>query len=242
MTRLSDVGFVYFPRVDKSGDTLRVVIADDHHLFREGLRGMLEAGGLEVVGEASDGDEAVALAHGLEPHVIVLDLHMPGASGLDALRGLARTCPDVQSVVLTVSDADADVLEALAAGACGYLLKDTRADHLADSIRQAAEGHMVLSGEIARALMAHVRTTTDAVQGDDSTGADLVEHEDRRALTPREVEVLRLISEGADNTAIGLALSISPHTVKQYVTNIFEKLGVRSRVQAAVYAVRAGLV
>jgi DNA-binding NarL/FixJ family response regulator len=226
--------------VDES-DLLRVVIADDHHLFREGLRGMLEAGGMNVVGEASDGDEAVALAHGLEPHVVVLDLHMPGSSGLDALRGLARTCPDVQSVVLTVSDADADVLEALAAGACGYLLKDTRADRLADSIRQAADGHMVLSGEIAQALVAHVRTSAEASRTAATTRTEPSESA-RRALTPREVEILRLISEGADNTAIGLALSISPHTVKQYVTNIFEKLGVRSRVQAAVYAVRAGLV
>jgi DNA-binding NarL/FixJ family response regulator len=229
--------------VETSGDKLRVVIADDHHLFREGLRGMLEAGGLEVVGEASEGNEAVALAHRLEPDVVVLDLHMPAASGLDALRGLARTCPDVQAVVLTVSAADADVLEALAAGACGYLLKDTRADHLADSIRQAAEGHMVLSGDIARALMAHVRTTADAAARlDDTKRAELSERHGRGELTPREIEVLRLISEGADNTAIGLELSISPHTVKQYVTNIFEKLGVRSRVQAAVYAVRAGLV
>jgi two-component system, NarL family, nitrate/nitrite response regulator NarL len=219
-----------------------VVIADDHHLFREGLRGMLEAGGLEVVGEAQDGAEAVALAHGLAPQVVVLDLHMPGTSGLDALRGIARTCPDVQTVVLTVSDADADVLAALAAGACGYLLKDTRADRLADSVRQAAEGHLVLSREIARALIAHVRAGADAAQAGASAEAEVRETADRLVLTPREVEVLHLISEGADNSAIGVALSISPHTVKQYVTNIFEKLGVHSRVQAAVYAVRAGLV
>ncbi|HEY3829543.1 MAG TPA: response regulator transcription factor [Solirubrobacteraceae bacterium] len=228
--------------MDSSDDALRVVIADDHHLFREGLRGMLESSGLEVVGEATDGDEAVALAHRLAPQVVVLDLHMPGASGLEALEGIKRTCPGVQTVVLTVSDADGDVLAALAAGACGYLLKDTRADRLADSIRQAAEGHLVLSREIAQALMAHVRAGAAAARAGADAKAELTEIEDRLALTPREVEVLRLISEGADNSAIGQALSISPHTVKQYVTNIFEKLGVRSRVQAAVYAVRAGLV
>ncbi len=228
--------------MDLSDDTLRVVIADDHHFFREGLRGMLEAGGMEVVGEASDGNEVMALAHELAPDIVVLDLKMPGASGLDALRGIARTCPDVQTVVLTVSDDDADVLAALAAGACGYLLKDTHADRLADSIRQAAEGHMVLSGEIARALMGHVRAGAAAAQAGAEAEAEVRETEDRLALTPREVSVLRLIAEGADNTAIGLELSISPHTVKQYVANIFEKLGVRSRVQAAVYAVRAGLV
>ncbi len=225
--------------MDNPADGLRVVIADDHHLFREGLRGMLQAGGMDVVGEAADGDEAVALAQRLAPQVVVLDLHMPGSSGLDALRSLARTCPEVQAVMLTVSAADGDVLEALAAGACGYLLKDTRADHLAESIRQAAEGHMVLSREIAHALKAHVRTSTNTEPAED---AQVALPEGEHALTPREVEVLRLISEGADNTAIGLELSISPHTVKQYVTNIFEKLGVRSRVQAAVYAVRAGLV
>jgi DNA-binding NarL/FixJ family response regulator len=203
---------------------------------------MLEAGGMEIVGEASDGAEAVALAHGLAPDVVVLDLNMPGTSGLEALRGLARTCPDVQTVVLTVSDADGDVLAALAAGACGYLLKDARADRLAGSIRQAAEGNLVLSSEIARALMAHVRAGADVAQAGADARAEVEETENRLALTPREVEVLRLISDGADNTEIGRELSISPHTVKHYVANIFEKLGVRSRVQAAVYAVRAGLV
>jgi DNA-binding NarL/FixJ family response regulator len=226
--------------VSNHEQALRVVVADDHHFFRDGLRGMLEAGGMEVVGEASDGNEAVALAHSLAPHVVVLDLNMPGASGLEALRALARTCPDVQAVVLTVSNADADVLEALAAGACGYLLKDTRPDALVGSIRQAAEGHMVLSGEVAQALIAHVRAGADAAaELNEEPPAQVAEE---AALSPREAEVLRLIAEGADNSAIGVALSISPHTVKQYVANIFEKLGVRSRVQAAVHAVRSGLV
>jgi DNA-binding NarL/FixJ family response regulator len=238
---------VYFPRVTCSENALRVVIADDHHLFREGLRAMLQEAGMEVVGEASDGADAVALAQKLEPEVVVVDLNMPGTSGLQALRRIARTNPDIQTVVLTVSAADADVLEALAAGACGYLLKDTRADRLADGIRQAAEGHMVLSSEVARALMARVRADADAkavrAEAKAEAGADAGgEKDERPALTPREAEVLRLIVAGADNVAIGLELSISPHTVKQYVTNIFEKLGVRSRVQAAVYAVRAGLV
>jgi len=224
--------------VNPSENTLRVVIVDDHHLFREGLRGMLEAGGVEVVGEASGGDEAIALTQRLAPDVVVLDLKMPGVSGLDALRGIARTSPDVQMVVLTVSDDETDVLDALAAGACGYLLKDTRADRLADSVRQAAEGHMILSAEIAQALMERVRAGADAARAE----AEVRETEDQLALTPREIEVLRLLAQGADNITIGLELSISPHTVKQYVTNIFEKLGVRSRVQAAVYAVRSGLV
>jgi DNA-binding NarL/FixJ family response regulator len=224
--------------VSDSGEVLRVVIADDHHLFRDGLREMLEADGMMVVGEAIDGGEAVALVCDLEPDVAVIDLRMPSVSGLEALRRIALASPNVQAVVLTVSDDNADVLAALAAGACGYLLKDTRADQLARGVRQAAEGHMVLSSGVARALMAHVRDDAGAAEGEDDE--EVVE--DRPALTPREAEVLRLISEGADNATIGRALSISPHTVKQYVTNIFEKLGVRSRVQAAVYAVRSGLV
>ncbi len=205
---------------------------------------MLQDAGMTVVGEASDGADAVALARELEPEVIVMDLSMPGTSGLQALRRIAQSNPAIQTIVLTVSAEDADVLEALEAGACGYLLKDTRADRLADGIRQAAEGHMVLSGEVARALMARVRA--DAAQSEAAAEAAAEAGEagesERPELTPREAEVLQLIAEGADNIAIGLELSISPHTVKQYVTNIFEKLGVRSRVQAAVYAVRSGLV
>jgi DNA-binding NarL/FixJ family response regulator len=226
--------------VDPLGNALRVLIADDHQIFRDGLRGMLEADGMEVVGEAADGGEAAALARELAPDVLVIDLNMPRTSGIEALRQVARTSPGVQTVILTVSDDNADVLAAMAAGACGYLLKDTRVDQLAGSIRQAAEGHMVISGEVARALMAHVRAELAAAEADGDSSPQSAE--DGPGLTPREVEVIRLIAEGADNVAIGQALSISPHTVKQYVTNIFEKLGVRSRVQAAVYAVRAGLV
>jgi len=220
-------------------ERVRVVIADDHRLFREGLRELLASTGIEVLGEASNGNEAVALASELAPDVVVLDLNMPGAPGLDALRAIVRTMPAVRTVILTVSAEEGDVVEALAAGACGYMLKDTRLDLLAEGIRQAAEGHMLVSGEVAQALRARVRASVDAAGAPAEHGGAPAREE---LLTPREVDVLRLIAEGADNVAIGLALSISPHTVKQYVTNIFEKLGVRSRVQAAVYAVRAGLV
>ncbi len=244
----------YFPPVAVSTNALRVVIADDHQLFREGLKGMLQDAGMQVVGEAADGADAAALVEKLEPEVAVLDLNMPGTSGLQALRRIARSNPDVQTVVLTVSIEDEDVVEALAAGACGYLLKDTRADRLADGIRQAAAGHLVISGEVAGALVVRIRAeveaqapSTDAGAGrEDPSAAGAVAAEEvvdeRPALTPREQDVLRLIVKGADNVAIGEELSISPHTVKQYVTNIFEKLGVHSRVQAAVHAVRAELV
>jgi DNA-binding NarL/FixJ family response regulator len=219
--------------VDPSGNPLRVLIADDHQIFRDGLRGMLESGGMEIVGEAGDGVEAVALTQALAPDVVVIDLNMPKASGLEVLRQIRVSNPEVQAVVLTVSDAEADVLDALVAGACGYLLKDTRVDLLASGIRQAAEGQMVLSRQVSRALMSQVRNGVKSAVDSVAMSVDL---------TPREVQVLRLLAEGADTVAIGKDLSISPHTVKQYVANIFEKLGVRSRVQAAVYAVRAGLV
>jgi two-component system NarL family response regulator len=215
--------------VGNFGDALRVVLADDHQLFREGLRGLLEADGMVVVGEGADGHEAVALARQLQPDLLVIDLRMGSASGLDALRSVAASHPEISTVVVTVSAERADVLDALAAGARGYLLKDTSVDQLAIGVRQAAEGQIVISSALAGTLRTHVRA-----------GARGEEH--RQSLTPREQAVLRLMADGADNGEIGRELSISPHTVKQYVTNIFEKLGVRSRVQAAVHAVRVGLV
>lgn len=214
-------------------NALRVVLADDHHFFREGLHGMLAADGISVVGETTDGDGAVELARKLAPDVVVIDLNMPGASGLGALRRILEASPDIHALVLTVSADEADVLEALAEGACGYLLKDTRVDELVASIRLAAGGHAVLSRDVVTALVARAQATNHAAERASS---------DELALTARELEVIRLIADGADNAAIGSALSISRHTVKQYVTNIFEKLGVQSRVQAAVYAVRNGLV
>jgi two-component system NarL family response regulator len=224
------------------GNALRVVIADDHRLFRDGLRVTLQDAGMSVLGEAADGAEAVALTRELGPDVVVLDLNMPRVCGLESLREIRRLTPEVQTVVLTVSTDDADVLAALAAGACGYLLKDTPLDRLASSVRQAAEGDMLLSNEVARGLADYVRSSRET--GGPATPAGESDSPDEQTLelTPREEAVLRLIAQGADNVAIGAELSISPHTVKQHVTNIFEKLGVHSRVQAAVYAVRAGWV
>lgn len=246
-----------------SEQALRIVLADDHQLFRAGLRGMLESESMTVVGEAADGARAVELACELEPDVIVMDLQMGSSSGLEALAQLTRpgpptdqtrpeppvhlarpeppvglirsdpsadlTRPQVPVVVLTVSAEQSDVLRALAAGARGYLLKDAPASQLAAGIRQAAQGQVVLASEVAGALTSHAQATVRGMR-------------DGVALTARETEVLRLIADGADNIAIGQELSISHHTVKRYVTNILGKLGVGSRVQAAVHAVRVGLL
>lgn len=221
--------------MDPSGNALRVVLADDHHFFREGLRGMLDTAGMTVVGEAKDGAEAVALAGSLKPDVIVIDLDMSDASGAEALRRIAAVSPEARMVVLTSSAEEADVLDALRAGACGYILKDAQADDLVDGIRQTVGKHAVLSQEVMQALVRGASPNDHAAQQSSQATEE-------SALTAREQDVLRLLAGGADNAAIGLELSISRHTVKQHVTNIFEKLGVRTRVEAAVYAVRAGLV
>jgi DNA-binding NarL/FixJ family response regulator len=210
-------------------DELRVVLADEHHLFREGLREVLRTDGMAVVGEASDSLGAVALASELVPDVVVMDLRMPDQSAIESIRQIVEAEPSMRVVVLTDSADDGDVHAALMAGARGYLLKDARAKEIAGAVRQAAAGNGVLDGEVLQAFVAQMPVHAGA-------------RSDTPDLTVRELDVLRLIADGADNAAIGRALSISTHTVKQYVTNILEKLEVRSRVQAAVYAVRAGLV
>jgi len=196
---------------------------------------MLESAGVSVVGEAKDGAEAIALTGKLEPDLIVLDLDMSDTPGAEALRQIAATCPQVHMVVLTAALEEADVLEVLDAGACSYILKSTPADQLIDSIRRTVGNQVVLSREVLNILTRH------ASPGNHTT-AHMRPGVPELELTRREKDVLRLLVGGADNAAIGLELSISRHTVKQHVTNIFEKLGVHSRVEAAVFAVRADLV
>jgi two-component system NarL family response regulator len=194
---------------------------------------MLENEGIAVVGEAADGREAVSLVASLAPDVVVIDLRMPGGSVAETIARIAATGTGARVLVLTVSAEDDDVLEALAAGADGYLVKDTPAQQLVGGIRQTAAGSAVLSPEAMQTVLARLERSVA---------------QQRRAprkpppLTDREQQVLRLLVGGADNAEIGRQLSISRHTVKQHVTNIFGKLDVNSRVQAAVRAVRDGLV
>jgi NarL family two-component system response regulator LiaR len=206
------------------------VIADDHAVFRLGLRQHLEANGVEVVGEAGDGQGAVALVAETSPDVVLMDTSIEGMSSVEATRGVRAAVPSAQVLLVTAS-ADDEVLEALTAGACGCLLKDEEGDRILAAIAAAAGGESPLSPRIASALIRRVREREPKLVGADGA-----------MLTTRERQVLGLIVEGRDNNEIAEELVISPETVKTHVSAILEKLHVDNRVQAAVAAVSIGLI
>jgi DNA-binding NarL/FixJ family response regulator len=212
--------------------SVRVLLVDDHDLFRTGLRNLLEERGVQIAGEAAQGDEAVRLVRELAPDVVVMDLHMPGISGIEAIRQIAGFAPLTRVLVLTISDQDEDVLHAILAGACGYLLKDTKIPELMQGIRAAAIGESIVSPAIAAKVLQRVRAT-----GPIHDGAATI----RAELSERELQVLKLIANGKDNASIAADLHISPKTVKNHISNILMKLQIENRIQAAVYAVRSGL-
>ncbi|MDP8950793.1 MAG: response regulator transcription factor [Actinomycetota bacterium] len=210
--------------------TIRVLITDDHKVVRRGLRGFLELDPqLEVVGEASNGEEAVAMARRLEPDVVLMDLLMPVMDGIEATREIRRELPEVEVVALTSVLEDASVTGAIRAGAIGYLLKTTDADELCEAIKAAAAGQVRLAPEAAARLMREVR----APEGPEAL---------TEPLTEREVEVLKLIARGKANKQIARELFVAMSTVKTHVNNLYRKLNVGSRTQAALYAARIGLV
>jgi DNA-binding NarL/FixJ family response regulator len=212
------------------GAAIRVVLVDDHDLFRRGLRELLEAQDIAVVGEASNGPRGVKLAAELAPDVVIMDLSMPGMSGVEATR-LVRAQARAPVLVLTVSDDEASTMDALIAGASGYVLKDAPIHEIVGGVRAAARGESALSPPVAAQLLLALR----------SGGARQVEPGARHDLTDRELEVLNLIAEGMTNAEIADRLSISPVTAKNHTASILLKLGVDNRVQAAVYAVRKDL-
>jgi DNA-binding NarL/FixJ family response regulator len=219
------------PGALKQLDELRVLLVDDHDLFRTGLRTLLEEQGLQVVGEAENGQVALRLVGELAPDVVIMDLKMPGLTGVETTRRVTSASPLTRVVVLTISVED--VMDAVMAGACGYLLKDSSIERLVEGIRAAAAGESLISPQIASKVLQRLRAQTA-----DTGAAETILAE----LSDRELEVLRLIANGKDNAQIARELFISPKTVKNHISNILMKLQIDNRIQAAVYAVRSGIV
>jgi DNA-binding NarL/FixJ family response regulator len=212
---------------------VRVLIVDDHDLFRSGLRNLLEDEGVHVVGEASAGQEALNIVREVAPDVVVMDLNMPGMGGVEATRHISTIAPLTRVVMLTISDQDNDVIDAILAGACGYLLKDSSIQELIAGIKAASQGESLISPTIASKVLQRVRASSTQPE---------IENTIRAELSEREIEVLKLIANGKDNAQIARDLFISPKTVKNHISNILMKLQIENRIQAAVYAVRSGLV
>jgi DNA-binding NarL/FixJ family response regulator len=210
-----------------------LLIVDDHDLFRTGLRTLLEDQGVEIVADASTGQEALMYVRELAPEVVLMDLNMPGMSGVEATREITRIAPLTRVVVLTISDRDGDILDAIVAGACGYLLKDSSIHDLVRGISAAAVGESLISPQIAAKVLRELRAARPTPRAAERL---------RTELTDRELEVLRLIANGKDNSQIAAELHISPKTVKNHISNILMKLQIQNRIQAAVYAVRSGIV
>jgi len=205
-------------------DPIRIVVIDDHTLFRRGIIALLQReDGFEVVGEAADGLEGVRRVAELQPDVVLLDLHMPGVSGLDAMKSILEEVPEARVVMLTVSEQAEDLMAALKTGALGYLLKNIDSDFLVASVRKAARGESVISGEMTGKLMQELR------------GGD------KPSLSPREREILIHLARGASNKEIARALAVAESTVKIHVQHILRKLNLASRVQAAVWAIENGI-
>jgi DNA-binding NarL/FixJ family response regulator len=207
---------------------IRVLIADDHELVRYALRTMLDAeADIAVVGEAEDTESAVAACVSANPDVLVLDLRMPGDGGVEVCRRVREACPSTRVLVLTSYDEDEELFGALSAGACGYLLKDTRPDRIVHAIRTVADGQSVFDSTIAERVLA----------GKPSANLSLDD-----PLSEREMEVLQLMAGGLSNKEIGRSLWIGETTVKTHVSHILRKLGQADRTQAVLAAVKAGIV
>jgi NarL family two-component system response regulator LiaR len=210
-------------------DAIRILLVDDHAVVREGLRTFLELQDeFEIVGEAADGEEGVLEAERLNPDVILMDLVMPGLDGVGAMRALRTSLPDARVIVLTSFADDDRLLPAIQAGAAGYLLKDAQPSEVARAVRAAHAGEALIDPAVAARLV-------DAI-------AQAPGEAPREQLTPRERQVLELIAQGRPNKLIARELEISEKTVKAHVSRVLEKLGVSDRTQAALYAVRQGIV
>lgn len=214
------------------GEKLRIVLADDHPMFREGLMASLEAvEGFEVVGEASDGEEAVRMAERLQPDVILMDVSMPGMNGIEATREIVRQSPHIGILMLTMFDDDASVFSAMRAGARGYLLKGAHKQEIVRALQAVGGGEAIFSSAIARRMMFYF----DSFQAQKPMESLFPE------LTEREREVLQWIAKGQDNASIARKLGLSLKTVRNHVSNLLNKLQVADRAQAILMAREAGL-
>ncbi len=218
-----------------SGEPIRVLVVDDHVLFRRGLQMVLEQeSDIEVVGEAGDGTEAVEAAVDTLPDIVLMDVRMPRRGGIDACSTIHELVPSARIIMLTISDEEADLYEAVKAGATGYLLKEISIEEVAASIRAVHGGQSLISPSMASKLLTEFASL--AKRGDPKQAVPTPR------LTDREMEVLRLVARGMNNREIAKALFISENTVKNHIRNILEKLQLHSRMEAVVYAVREKLL
>ena len=216
-------------------ETIRVLLVDDHALFRRGLQATLELEpGIVVVGECGDGAEALERASELVPDVVLMDVRMPRHDGIEACSAIKQAVPSAKIVMLTMSDDEADLYEAIKAGATGYLLKDLAAEEVASSIRAVQAGQSLISPTLASKLLTEFAAIVKRTDGPQAVPGP--------RLTAREMEVLRLVARGMNNRDIARDLFISENTVKNHVRNILEKLQLHSRMEAVMYAVRAKLL
>jgi DNA-binding NarL/FixJ family response regulator len=219
---------------DAPVEPIRVLVVDDHALFRRGLEMVLaQETDIEVVGEASDGSEAVEQAADLLPDVVLMDVRMPRRSGIEACSAIKELAPSARIIMLTMSDDEADLYEAIKAGASGYLLKEISIEEVATAIRAVAGGQSLISPAMATKLLTEFATLVK--RDDDRNQVPMPK------LTDRELDVLRLVSRGLNNREIGQQLFISENTVKNHIRNILDKLQLHSRMEAVVYAVREKL-
>lgn len=220
--------------------SIRILIADDHALLRQGIKNVLSLeADLEVIGEAADGEEAVRKAVELKPDIILLDINMPRGNGLEVTKRLSTAQPDVKCVVLTIHDDENYVFEVIKAGAVGYLLKDVEPSMLIKAIRAISEGESFIYPTLAKKLFSEVNRR-DAERRHESV--DMIRRRKEERLTYREVEVLQLVAKGLSNQEMAQRLFLSEKTVKNHLTNIFRKINVTDRTQAVLYAIKQKIV
>jgi DNA-binding NarL/FixJ family response regulator len=220
--------------VDEDARPITVVVADDQELFRRGMQTVLAMeAGFDVIAQAADGEEAVAKVAELAPDVVLMDVRMPGVDGIEAARRIRESTPSTRVVMLTISDEEDDLYGAVRAGANGYLLKDASLEDVAAAVRAVARGESLISPSMASKLLAEFTAVTSGTSAEEETAP---------RLSPREIEVLKLVAQGRTNREVAGALHLSENTVKNHVANILDKLHLRSRLEAVMYAMRTKLL